>query len=204
MTETNDPPVIIGKRLRILRRLAGLTIAEFAALADVSSPSVSYWENGQINSPIKPKSMVRVLNGLSKVGIDVSERWLRRGEGSLPTYQGEMIVVPQHENGPEPAPDQIVDVSTQLAAILADEIKLFTSVSHAVITKVDHDALSPFLAHGDLVGGIWQPASNLTEETVCIFRLNNKLQVHCLKPDSADITALEKIAPVLRVWRLTI
>ncbi|HEX4045423.1 MAG TPA: helix-turn-helix transcriptional regulator [Gammaproteobacteria bacterium] len=211
----------IGKRLRVLRDTAGLTLQEFCKTSGVSYPSLSYWENALIISPLKPKSMEKVIHGFKKIGIDVSEEWLRYGKGTLPTLNGEPLKLEEERNL---NPDNIktfpaVD-NTQLARIFAEETKLFASLKQAVILKVDHSRMMPFFEKGDHVGGIWQPASTLIDTTVSIFQLKGNLHVAYIKKsakenlfkisylvdenkknEQSQLITLESIAPVIRIWR---
>lgn len=227
---TNSSPIILGRRLRYLRNLARLTIIDFAALAGVSNPSISYWENGQIDHPIKAKSMAKVIDGFKKVGIEVSEQWLRTGEGELPSFRGGII--PLEERDIEPiitkrnilGADEPLDIKMHLNVILGDEMKLFTSIELSVVAKVEHGQLYPFISKGDLVGGIWQQASYIVSPTICILKRNNQLEVvgikRSCKPEKFDIfyvdnsldhsheseigVSLYKVAPIFRIWRLPI
>lgn len=224
---TSNSPVILGRRLRYLRKIVRLTIIEFAGLADISSPSISYWENGQIDHPIKPKSMRKVIEGFKKVGIEVSERWLRTGEGDLPLHRGALIRLEERDIEPLAVKvrndqENSFDVKMQLTKLFSEEVRLFTAIDLAVVTKVDHMHLMPFIKEGDFVGGVWQQACFLTEPTICIFKLNNQLKVAGIKPsqdkERFDIfycqtqaqqestltpVSFYKVAPIFRIWRST-
>ncbi|HEX4044626.1 MAG TPA: helix-turn-helix transcriptional regulator, partial [Gammaproteobacteria bacterium] len=140
----------VGKRLRILRDTAGLTLQEFCKASGVSYPSLSYWENALIVSPLKPKSMAKVIHGFKKIGIEVSEEWLRYGKGHLPLFKGAPLELEETDSL------TIVDLknfhtvdNTQLARIFSEETKLFASLEQAVIFKVDHSKMVPFIEKGD-------------------------------------------------------
>lgn len=68
-----------GAELRLLRKVAGLTAAEFAALLDVTPETVSRWENDRVPTPIttayimgdlveRPKRTRRRLEALRATG----------------------------------------------------------------------------------------------------------------------------------------
>jgi transcriptional regulator with XRE-family HTH domain len=222
---SNNPALLLGKRLRYLRKLAQLSIVDFAGLADVSNPSMSYWENGQIGRPIRAKSMTKILQGFKRVGIQVTERWLRTGEGEFPSYKGEVVQLEEEEDPTCLASidkEESLDTSFPLTQIAANEIKLFMSVPLTVVVKVEHSLLMPFVNQGDLIGGIWQKASSLIEPTMGIVKLNNQLTVAGIKPSEeadqfaifyfqalnqawlkaqTELVSLYKVAPILRVWR---
>jgi transcriptional regulator with XRE-family HTH domain len=226
----SNSPVILGRRLRHLRKIVGLTIVEFAELAHISSPSISYWENGQINHPIKPKSMRKVIEGFKKVGMEVDERWFRTGEGDLPRYKGGLIRLEERDVEPLGAnslseKEDVFDAKTRLTQLVSEEIKLFTSLDSTVVIRVEHVHLMPFIKPGDFVGGVWQQSVFLTELTICIFQWKHQLRVAGIKssqdtdrfevffdqiPNQEEnksksmIVPLPKVAPVVRIWRLPI
>lgn len=219
MSQIITTSTAIGHRLRLLRNLAGLKREDLANLSKVSKASISYWEHGRINSPIKSKSMAKVLAAFKEAGVEVKERWLRDGTGEPPKYKGQNILfndgqIPTNAEFSNTDHNQ-EDLTTQLASLLSDEIKLFTVLQQAVIVKIDHDEFSPVLYRGDMVGGIWQDSAILHEETICIIKLNNKLTARCIAPGTKqglfDITynkkekisdcPLDKLAPIIRVWR---
>jgi transcriptional regulator with XRE-family HTH domain len=227
----DDPPAIVGARLRLLRNTADLTILDFVKLSGISHPSISYWENGRLGHPIKPKSLKKIRDGFQKIGLEVTGNWLLKGELPIPTYKD--ILIPWEPSHPKldtiaetPAPENKLPVDTHLATVFADEMKLFDRLEQSIMTKVDHAYLKPFLDRGDFVGGIWQSPEDLTEPTICIFRIDNNLHIGCLKkrkkknyfdifypknkiapepsvPELKNVQ-LDKVAPVTRVWRLSL
>lgn len=220
----------IGIRLRMLRKLADLKRQELASLADVSKASITIWERGKIDSPIKAKSMAKLLEAFRKVELEVKERWLRYGTGEPPIYKGKPVSTSELSQNIKPPlikedREEIFeeDVSTQLAAILSEEIRLFTSLKQAVIVKIEHSSFEPFLKKGDMVGGIWQSSFYLHEEKLCIIKHNHQLRVARIKKSTKEglfdvcysatdnllideiveihDQPLEKLAPIIRIWR---
>ena len=221
MLENDTSAAAVGKRLRYVRKLTDLSREELAKLADVSQTSISYWEHADDeSSKMTLRSMAKVLNALRERGVECTERWLRSGTGASPRYIGD-------SNHAQPANDRItIDktaLSAQLIANISEEIKRFTSISDlAVIIKMDTNCMYPALKQGDIAGGIWQFSPALEVENICIIELGGKLQIRRVIPTSKsglfhiaflsydtnqtepfelkDIV-LEKIAPVIRVWR---
>ncbi len=76
-----------GQRLKLLRELADLTRDQLAALAKVSSASMSYWENAT-HSGLSHKGAERIVAAVSKQGITCSVEWLLLGSGSGPRRGG--------------------------------------------------------------------------------------------------------------------
>jgi transcriptional regulator with XRE-family HTH domain len=220
VSKTSTSAIAMGKRLRLLRETANLTIMEFSKLAGVSYPSISYWENG--TSSITTEKMEQLITCYEQLGFNIDEKWIRRGENNPPTYHGKMIRwEPEEESSTSISPSHStlapIDLSTQLATILAEEMRLFTALDQAVIVKIDHSYLAPYFDKGDHVGGLWQPAAGIhfIEPTVCIFNWNSQLHVACLEKSkdedkfiisynkslSSSHTGLDKIAPISRLWR---
>ena len=143
----------MGKRFKLLMVIAKINRNQFAELAGVSKPSVTYWVHGQIDRPIGPKSMAKIMQAFNKLGIEVTERWLRTGEGEPPIYQGKIIEFKEHEtvfdaprrsNTHENPSLVSKDISTTLAQLLSNDIHHFTSIPHSVITKIESSYFSPF------------------------------------------------------------
>jgi transcriptional regulator with XRE-family HTH domain len=222
MLENDSSPYAIGKRLRFLRNMAGLKRKALADMAQVTPTSISLWEHGKASGIMTPRSMSKILEALKNTGIKSSEHWLRTGIGEDP------LLLPKSDKDEKPfviQEEQEEKLSIKLATSISEEIKLFTSLSHlAVILKIDRASFFPLLEKGDWVGGIWQPATTLKEEKICIIKLNEQLQVAYLKKrndgnidvcteftklpahddnlsESFNPVFLEIIAPIIRIWR---
>lgn len=221
MLENDISAAAVGKRLRHVRKLANLSREELAELAEVGRTSISYWEHAtNESSQMTPRSMAKVIQALSKKEVECTERWLRTGTGPAPKHISE---INENQLINDRSTAEKTNLSTQLIANLSDEIKRFTSINNlAVITKIDTNSMNPALEKGDIVGGIWQSSTALETEKICIIEINQKLQVRRVKPDNnsglfqvAFLTydssqiepfelkdiQLEKIAPIIRVWR---
>jgi transcriptional regulator with XRE-family HTH domain len=83
MTMKDSVLVARGLRLKLLRELADLTRDELAAIAKVSSASMSYWENAT-HSGLSHKGAERIVAAVSQRGIICSVEWLLLGSGSRP------------------------------------------------------------------------------------------------------------------------
>jgi transcriptional regulator with XRE-family HTH domain len=216
---SEDTAYAIGKRLRFIRKAAGLKREDLAAKAEVSRASISYWEHGKVNSPIKSKSLNKLLNAFSEVGLEVTEKWLKEGLGESPRYEGKLLLTNYPEEININNEKLKSDTTIQLASIFSDEIKLFTTIPQTVILKINHSNFLPFIDKGDLVGGIWQSSQLLSEPSLCIIETNGQLDLSYVKKSSKEgalniynnyssineksyTTAyLDKLAPIIRLWR---
>jgi transcriptional regulator with XRE-family HTH domain len=208
---TQDKALLIarGKRLRRLRKLAGLTRDELAARADVSRASMSYWENATY-SGLSYKAAEKVIPVIKAEGIFCSVEWLLLGIGQDP-YQ---------------TSGGATEGKKGSSQVIQQEIEFFTSLNpHAVVMQLQHDGMAPFFAQGDYIGGIWQKADavrKIDPEANYIVQIGNLSQVRRLKRDTRtglyDVSylnpvkgkneqfeshgvRLESIAPVIRVWK---
>lgn len=217
MLENDASPAAVGKRLRVLRSLAGLSRISLADAAGVSKTSISYWEHGQ-GSVIKPRSAEKILEAVEEKGIKCTETWLMTGNGPPPT------AILEHAKQLSPK-ESNVDIN-ELSFV--QEITTFLSACRnpekAVILKVENDSMLPFFEKGDVLGGLLLPPNkvNTTKEKICIVKINGKLDVrrvkkgtspekftvsylsydeHCSSPFEINDVTLEFLAPVIRVWR---
>jgi transcriptional regulator with XRE-family HTH domain len=218
MLENDESAIAVGKRLKRLRLMAGLSRDDLAQEADVGVTSISYWEHAKPDSnPMKPRNVAKILGAIRRRGVDCTERWLLTGAGLPPRLlSGQQVSLIEDDQTPESS-------TVQLLSSLDNELRLFTSSNPlAVIGSIESSSMLPALESGDIVGGIWQPTNNLTVEKICLVIVNDKLQVRRVKKGSKNGLfnlsflvydpnesepfelkdfPLEKIAPVIRIWR---
>jgi transcriptional regulator with XRE-family HTH domain len=217
MLEHDESAVAVGRRLKRLRLMAGLTRDALAQEADVGITSISYWEHAKPHyNPMKPRSAIKVLEAVRRAGVECSERWLLTGVGPAPRLISG-----------QPFDAALLDGDNEtlnLAATLVDkELQLFTASSPLAVTiQMEHNCMSPVIEKGDIVGGIWQAATSLNTEKICIVPVTEILQVRRVKKGTIENTyqlsylaydpaentpfelkdiRLEKVAPIIRLWR---
>jgi len=210
MFENDESAVAIGKRLKRLRQMAGLTRTELAEKATVGRTSLTYWEHAKAN-PMKPRNRAKILAAIKDAGVECSESWLLTGTGLPPR-----IIL---QETPAEYPITIPNTNENRDK----EIKLFTSLHRlAVVITMENNCMAPVFEKGDTVGGVWQSPINLTSEKICIVQVEGKIQVRRVRNGSqqgqfhlaylvCDPTEIEpfelkdfplqKIAPVIRLWR---
>ena len=78
---SSKPPLVftqpeIGKLIRELRLLTGLTQEQFAAHLGVTYPTINRWENGRSNpSPLAIEKIQKQLRNLGKQGQDLKHKY---------------------------------------------------------------------------------------------------------------------------------
>ena len=231
--EVTNKTVGLGLRIKFLRKeVAKVKLLDFAEKALVNKNTLSLWENGKLLSrPIQDGHMSNLIKAFKHYGIEVTERWLRTGEGQAPIYKGKPIVphdIHSDTNENLISKDFYADKSINIKPseeekfkVFIDEIKLFTSaVKQSVVTKIDHSEMLPMVDKGDWVGGIWEENPNLMEERICILELiSGQLHVALVKKAEQEslfqlryFSNMEqyktiqtqniiRIAPVVRIWR---
>lgn len=228
MIENDQSIEAIGKRLRYLRIMAGLSRNSLAEKANVGKTSISYWENG--NSGLMTEtSMNKLLDAIQEAGVCASTLWLRTGLGDPPKVISQNDPSDNKLSSNNHLKSKVKELSSNntldanLIKKMAEDIDSFQSFSHlAVIVKIDNSMMAPIFQKGDVVGGIWQDNFKLTTEKPCIVKYNNKLQVRWVKSSSEEglynisyLTfdpthsepfhvndiPLQQLAPIIRVWR---
>lgn len=227
----NKSALAQGVRIRFLRdKIAKVNLINFAATAEVNKNTLSTWETGDLAKPILAKNFEKLIKAFNQYGIEVSERWLRAGEGDMPKLNGQSITfdanslfISANSSKDGSSTTQHFDnLSNILNKNLLDELKTFSSIKDAILTKVEHGGFLPLLEKGDWVGGVWQDSSILVEPKLCIVEI--KLDVQHLailtptkKKQHFDMSYLnnstnflanhdkkdvffERVAPVIRYW----
>lgn len=218
MLKNDESLVAVGKRLTVLRVMAGLNRDQLSAQAGVSITSISYWEHGS-GAPMSVRSIGKVISAIEKAGVKCSEEWLKTGNGAQPILFNQVKKLPTKN----------IQVNFELdSSPFIEEINLFLSTcknpENAAIIKMENNALSPVFEKGDIIGGLFLSADSvdLSKEKACIIKLENKLDVRrirrnpiassfnlsyfsydsqCDSPFEINDIHLTFIAPILRLWR---
>lgn len=198
-----------GRRLKALRKFAGLKRDQLANLAGVSPASISYWENASL-SELNEKGGEKVIKALQEEkGINCSVEWLLYGIGGSPFKEGNI-------------PFQLVHTQNSTNT-LNQEITLFLSNPESIVFQVTSSSMSPILEPNDIAGGVWcSPADYGHIDKICIVDIQGALQVRKIKRsvidgcydlsyltfsnDSSEPFEIKginliKIAPIVRVWK---
>lgn len=140
-------------RLKIARKLTGLTLEEIPEKFGISKHTFYAWESGR--NPIRDKSIPKIINALRQVGVYCTSEWLMQGEGASPRFRNE---IPIEENDSseiikKEIPEKIPSVYAEMA--IFSEIKTFQKVNkNSEVKIITDDAMMPLYAPGEYVGGI--------------------------------------------------
>ncbi len=220
MLENDDSLVSVGKRLSVLRTMAGWSREGLSTAAKVSAQSISYWENAN-GGVVSAKSMEKLISAFLSKGIICDEEWIRKGtgDGPLQLKQGKssrkLLTQSTNEFGN-------TEINEEIALFLALEKE--KNQYETVITKMENNTMTPVFEKEDVLGGVLVPAHtvNLTKEQLCIIKFEDKIDVRRVKrgiiPSTFNLSYfsydptcdlqlemnnvhLEKLAPIIRVWR---
>lgn len=199
-----------GQRVRRLRGMLGIDMNAFAKLVGISRVTLSFWENAK-HAKLSYPGACKVINAVKGQGVDCTIEWLWDNAGEFPRYINQQTL-----------PRQLAsEESSYLFAGPEKEINLFLSLNkNAAIIKIDTGNLLPFYAFGDIVAGLWQPTNALRNDGYCIIEMENSSQVKWVKritsqksnnlvcladfpntKEKGKNVEIEKIAPIIRVWR---
>lgn len=215
--ETDDNSLSIGERLFRLRKMAGLTRAELAKQAKVGQTSIVYWEKS-VTSSIKTNNVEKLIAALRRSGIDCNEQWLMSGRGPQPKFEEDKSkIIPPNIKF------DIEEHGNDFSILQQEALNFRASNSSAVTITVNHNSMLPVCGKGDIVGGIWTSSHFLQTTEPCIIEINGKLDLRCvtatvepnifnlhylsyeksrLEPFSILNLSLERIARIIRIWRL--
>lgn len=219
MLKNDESPVAIGRRLAVLRVMAGLNRHDLSQQAEVSKTSISYWEHGK-GSPMTVRSIGKIIQTFNHLGIRCNEEWLKTGNGEPP------INITQSTKTPPQNIDSNVDIQN---VRFCQELNIFlTTHQHLdkkiAIMKVENNSMFPAFEKDDVIGGIFLPISSIdfSKEKNCIIKKENILDLRrvrassnhglfnlsyfsydpgCSHPFECHDVKLDLIAPVLRLWR---
>ncbi len=161
-----------GDRLRRARLLAGLnTRREFEYKHHISSNTLQGWE--QNKNPLSTKGARRIIEALKKEGLLCSVEWLLHGSG-LPPRPFEMINAGVNVSFLE----NHSQLNLREEEAIYQESQIFKGQkSNTIILNITDDAMEPYYALGDYIGGVQIDNSEIPQflGRECIVELENNL-----------------------------
>lgn len=148
---------IVGDRLKSARMQLNFSRRKFADICGFSAATLQAWEDGKYPVPIK--SIVKYIEALYSCGLITTPEWFIKGEG-LP---------------PRPIRVNTSKINSKKETILK-EINFFESENQdSVVTTVFDDAMLPYYAQGDFVGGIIVPREEFEKYlgSICIITISS-------------------------------
>ncbi len=139
-------------RLKILRKISGLTLQEIPQKLGISKYTFYAWESGR--NPIRDRAIPKIIRAFRQIGIYCTEEWLMRGEGLSPRLNCEILEnIDIFESAQEEGSEKIEDFHAGMA--IFSEIRMFQKVNKNTDVKcITDDAMLPFYEIGDYVGGV--------------------------------------------------
>ncbi|MCL5260076.1 MAG: hypothetical protein M1561_00110 [Gammaproteobacteria bacterium] len=150
-------PKARGKRLRLLRRMSGLTLNQLADKYDIGISTIKYWECAK-SEGLSAKGAKKILSAMLQEGINVSFMWLMYGVGLPPHFIDARFCNQELTNSLNNSS------SLESEASITDEISLFCNkIPNSITLTIFDDSMEPLFTSGDGVGGKRLYGSDLTK-----------------------------------------
>lgn len=179
---------IRGKRIRLVRSMTGMTIADFAKNIGVSRGALIGWENGKTGG-LTEKGATKISDFVQTLNINCTSMWLMHGLDSAPTFtQDHPEFAPAI--APDPSPTYLTHMDDSLPKKIVAEVEFFIKNNPGSITcQVEDDCMLPAFGSGDIVGGIKKTSRNIETAIgdTCIVETNtHKVMVRRLAKGSKN------------------
>lgn len=209
-----------GKRLRLVRKMSGLTLEELSSKYNLGVSTIKYWECAK-NQGLSSKGAKKIINAMQSEGVQCSYMWLMHGTGLPPQF----ISVQYHSGKKE-----MVNIDQHIfeeEKSIAKEVGLFCeSITHAITLTVLDDGMEPFYSVNDNVGGRRLCGDDLVKgiDKNCIVETSDgqilcrrvaqgnesgTFNLYCINPNTFanpphvyDVKLLSA-APISRIWKRT-
>jgi len=207
-----------GKRLRLIRKMSGLTLDDLSKKYNFGVSTIKYWECAK-NQGLSSKGAKKIILAMQNEGVQCSYMWLMHGIGLPPQF----IDLRYHKDLKDPI--NIEQSEYEEEKSIEHEIKMFCeNISNAIMLTVFDDGMEPFYSVNDGVGGRRLCGSGLVEAVGknCIVETSdNKVLCRrvakgneegkfnlfcvnhdtCVTPPNLYEVELLSAAPVSRIWK---
>lgn len=205
-----------GKRLRLVRKMSGLTLNDLSTKYDFGASTIKYWECAKSNG-LSSKGAKKIIMALQQEGVQCSFMWLMYGIGSPPQF---VDVHYNHRSCNANIDQTIYDEEISIEC----EIKLFCEkIAQGITLTILDDGMAPFYSIGDSIGGRRLFGKDMekaigkdcivetTEHQVLCRRVargnTDNFNLCCINPHTLanpphlyDVELLS-VAPISRIWR---
>lgn len=210
-----------GKRLRLVRKMSGLTLDDLSAKHDLGVSTIKYWECAK-NQGLSSKGAKKIIAAMQKEGVQCSYMWLMYGVGLPPHF------INAYYNNNGGSIQNFIGVSQhsyEEEKSIENEISIFCEKNRgAIAITVFDDGMEPFYSVGDGVGGKRLYGDDLAKsigKNCIVETVDNQLlcrrvaqgntadnfNLYCINPSTVaepphiyEIKLLSA-APISRVWR---
>jgi transcriptional regulator with XRE-family HTH domain len=133
----------IGKRIRIVRRMLGITRQDLSEKYNIEYKSFSLWETGKVN--LTEKIIHQCIQIFLKEGIDCSFEWFQSQKGEEPKFINKEITTKEYFLK---KPNMVPEIRFFL-----DVENYRTTNTDSILHQVKNRAMAPLVDVGDVVGG---------------------------------------------------
>jgi HTH-type transcriptional regulator, cell division transcriptional repressor len=217
-TEQQSSAKARGKKLRLVRKMTGLTLKKMAEKYNLGVSTIKYWECAT-NQGLSSKGAKKIITIMHNQGIQCSYMWLMHGIGLPPQF---LDVRLHNKTKAAPPLDQ---ATYEEERSIANEISLFCEeIVDAIALTVFDDGMEPIYSAGDGIGGKRLYGEDLTKSIGknCIVETtdsqvlcrrvaqgsdDSNFNLYCINPYTVANpphiygVKLLSAAPISRVWR---
>lgn len=218
---SDSSPKARGKRLKLLRNMAGLKLKDLSLKYKISISSLKFWESGY-RTGLTTKGAQKIIAAMRDNGVHCDIDWLMHGVGMQP----QIVDVYYGETAPEDAYVVSGGERTHYEVLTTEEIEHFYQHhENAVVAPVLDDGMEPYYMKGDSVGGIRvvdvtaieaEIGKNCIIETedqqICCRRFVKNVNadtynLYCINPLTTVVeptlynVKIKSVAPIIRLWK---
>jgi transcriptional regulator with XRE-family HTH domain len=207
-----------GKRLRLVRKMSGLTLNEISAKYDLGISTIKYWECAK-NQGLSSKGAKKIIFSMHKEGIQVSYMWLMHGIGLPPQF------LDVRYNKENKNMDMVEHSAYEDEKAIESEIALFCDrIESAMTLTLIDDSMEPLYSLNDSVGGKRLYGSDICKSVGknCIVETSdsqllcrrvaqgnelNNFNLYSINPNTLASpphlygVKLLSVAPISRIWK---
>ncbi len=206
-----------GKRLRLLRKMSGLTLEGISDKYSIGVSTIKYWECAK-NQGISSKGAKKIILAMQNEGVQCSYMWLMHGIGLPPQFIDSY-------SGDKKADIGVEQIAYEEEKSIENEIAVFCEqVSGAITLTIFDDGMEPLYSSGHGVGGrrLYDVEMEKAVGKDCIIETADKqilcrrvmkadepgvFNLYCINPCTSASpphiygAKLVSVAPISRVWR---
>ncbi|MDR1560873.1 MAG: helix-turn-helix domain-containing protein [Holosporaceae bacterium] len=183
-----DQPIIYtaaqlkGRRLRMVRALAGLSRQELYEKIGIATSTIDTWESGRVE--LTEKSAHRMSLALRNVGVYCSGEWLLTGSDTPPRMMDDVEKLvflsntAEITNGNPTAEDHSNRLPPFLDEDVRRELSFFVNLhKNAMFHILETDLKNSCYKRSDCVAGIVENPIKLTNKTVIVQLCSGKITI---------------------------
>jgi transcriptional regulator with XRE-family HTH domain len=216
-----------ANRLRFLRKMAHLSMKEFAQHCNLGLTTINYWEQGY--SSVTERGAKKVCAAMREEGIECSAIWLMTGYGEQPKITDSSKLSKLNYQALESLSRQTINEKRSDYPMenmeIREELALFKkNYPEHLIHLIDNESMKPLYGAGDLVAGkkLTEKNMELAHGADCIVELEggklllrrvkiaqvaNNFDLYVINPDTClEFPPLRNVkvlalAPIIRIWK---